>query len=48
MDAGGGEDVRADPLGKRCQDCGAGADIVCERGQWQIHALARNRLHFGG
>ena len=28
MDARGGEDVRADQIGKRRQDCGAGADIV--------------------
>ena len=41
MDARGGEDVRANYIGERRQDCGASADIIGERGQRQIHVLAR-------
>ena len=33
--------MRADQLGERRQDGGAGANIVSKRGKRQIHALAR-------
>jgi hypothetical protein len=41
MDARGGKDVRANQISERPQDCSAGPSIVGERGQRQIHALAR-------
>jgi hypothetical protein len=44
--AGGGEDVRADQLGKRCQDCGEAPTSSARH--WQIHALARIGLRLSG
>ena len=41
MDARSGEDMRADQIDERPQDCGTGPDIVGKCGQRQIHALAR-------
>jgi len=41
MVARGGEEMRADQIGERRQDRSAGADIIGERGQRQIPALAR-------
>jgi hypothetical protein len=41
MDARGGEDMRADQIGERRQNRGAGPNIISECGQWQINALAR-------